>query len=132
MVESAIALLDWLGIVAFTTTGALAASRNQMDAVGFVLLGTVTGIGGTLCVHLLDVHPILWIEHPVYLAVCVGVCSASSSPRISSTNDFAILWLDAVGLPCSRPARRRACRQHRRGADRRRDHGRDHRLVAGG
>ena len=38
MFDSGIALLDWLGIVAFTITGALAASRNQMDPVGFVLL----------------------------------------------------------------------------------------------
>ena len=44
--ENGIVLLDWLGIIAFTITGALVASRNQMDVVGFILLGTVTGIGG--------------------------------------------------------------------------------------
>ena len=100
MVESGIALLDWLGIVAFTTTGALAASRNQMDAVGFVLLGTVTGIGGgTLRDILLDAHPILWIEHPVYLAVCVGVSlGVFFTAHIVHKRFRLILWLDAVGL----------------------------------
>ena len=44
--ESSIAVLDWLGIVVFTISGALVASRNQMDVIGFILLGTVTGIGG--------------------------------------------------------------------------------------
>src|SRR3546814_20817833 len=74
MFDSGIALLDWIGIVAFTITGALAASRNQMDAVGFVLLGTVTGIGGgTLRDLLLAIHPILWIGRPLYLGVCGGV-----------------------------------------------------------
>ena len=60
MFENSIILLDWLGIVVFTITGALVASRNQMDVVGFILLGTVTGIGGgTIRDLLLDAHPVL-------------------------------------------------------------------------
>jgi uncharacterized membrane protein YeiH len=63
MFENVLTLLDWLGIVVFSLTGALVASRNQMDLVGFILLGTVTGIGGgTLRDLLLDMHPIFWIE----------------------------------------------------------------------
>ena len=46
MFENGIIILDWLGVIVFAMTGALVASRNQMDAVGFVLLGTVTGVGG--------------------------------------------------------------------------------------
>lgn len=38
--ENLIAALDWLGIIVFSWTGALVASRNQMDMVGFSLLGT--------------------------------------------------------------------------------------------
>lgn len=60
--ENLITALDWLGIIVFSLTGALVASRNQMDVVGFILLGTVTGIGGgTLRDLLLDIHPIFWI-----------------------------------------------------------------------
>jgi uncharacterized membrane protein YeiH len=63
MFENVLTLLDWLGIVVFSLTGALVASRNQMDLVGFILLGTGTGIGGgTLRDLLLDMHPIFWIE----------------------------------------------------------------------
>lgn len=100
MFESSIAVLDWLGIVAFTITGALVASRNQMDAVGFVLLGTVTGIGGgTIRDLLLNVHPILWIEHPEYLAVCIGVSLIAffTVHRVHSRMRM-ILWVDAIGL----------------------------------
>ena len=62
-----------MGIVAFAITGALVASRKQMDVVGFALLGTVTGIGGgTVRDLLLDIHPILWIEQPAYLAICLA------------------------------------------------------------
>ncbi len=39
-------LLDWFGIAVFAATGALVASRKQMDIFGFALLGTVTGVGG--------------------------------------------------------------------------------------
>ena len=39
-----VAVLDWLGLVVFAVSGALVASRKQMDIVGFVMLGTVTGM----------------------------------------------------------------------------------------
>lgn len=100
MFENSVAILDWLGVVAFTITGALVASRNQMDAVGFVMLGTVTGIGGgTIRDVLLDVHPILWIEHPEYLAVCIAVSLVLffSAHRAHSRMRL-ILWADAIGL----------------------------------
>ena len=44
--QTAVAFLDWFGVIVFAISGALVASRKQMDIVGFVLLGTVTGIGG--------------------------------------------------------------------------------------
>lgn len=46
MFQTAATALDWLGVIVFTITGALVASRKQMDVVGFAVLGTVTGIGG--------------------------------------------------------------------------------------
>ena len=100
MLENSVVVLDWLGIVAFTITGALVASRNQMDAVGFVMLGTVTGIGGgTFRDVLLNVHPILWIEHPEYLAVCVVVSLVIyfTAHKVQSRMRL-ILWADAIGL----------------------------------
>lgn len=100
MFESSIAVIDWLGIVVFTLSGALVASRNQMDVVGFVMLGTVTGIGGgTIRDLLLNIHPILWIEHPEYLAVCIAVSVIAffTVHRVHSRMRL-ILWADAIGL----------------------------------
>jgi uncharacterized membrane protein YeiH len=87
-------------IVAFTVTGALTASRKQRDVVGFVLLGTVTGIGGgTLRDLLLDIHPILWIEQPAYLAVCIGISVALFfTAHLAHSRYRLILWFDALGL----------------------------------
>lgn len=100
MFDSGILLLEWLGIIAFAVTGALAASRKQMDAVGFVLLGTVTGIGGgTLRDLLLDIHPILWIERPAYLAVCIAISLLLFfTAHLLHARYSAILWFDAVGV----------------------------------
>jgi uncharacterized membrane protein YeiH len=100
MFESTISFLDWLGIVAFTTSGALVASRNQMDAVGFVMLGTVTGIGGgTIRDLLLDVHPVLWMEHPEYLAVCIAVSLlVFFTAHLVHSRLRLLLWADAIGL----------------------------------
>jgi uncharacterized membrane protein YeiH len=95
-----IALFDWLGIVAFAVSGALVASRKQMDIVGFALLGTVTGIGGgTIRDILLDIHPILWVEHPEYLAVCIVVSLIVFITAHHFQSRYKlILWADAVGL----------------------------------
>lgn len=100
MLDGGILILDWLGIVVFATTGALVASRQQMDAVGFVLLSIVTGIGGgTLRDLLLDIRPILWIEQPAYLIVCavVGLIMFFTAHLVTKRY-VLILWLDAVGL----------------------------------
>ena len=100
MFESSIILLDWIGIVVFTVTGALVASRNQMDLIGFILLGTITGIGGgTIRDLLLDAHPILWIERPQYLGVCILVSIVVFfTAHFAASRYRLILWLDAVGL----------------------------------
>ena len=98
--ESSVALLDWLGLIAFAISGALVASRKQMDLVGFALLGTVTGIGGgTVRDILLDIHPILWIEHPEYLAICIATSLVVfSTAHLVYSRLKWLLWADAIGL----------------------------------
>lgn len=38
--------LELAGVAVFAVSGALTASRKRLDVVGFVFVGTVTGIGG--------------------------------------------------------------------------------------
>ena len=98
--ETAVALLDWCGVIVFTISGALVASRKQMDIVGFVLLGTVTGIGGgTLRDILLGANPIFWINTPAYLVVCVAVSGVVFfTAHIPQSRYQFLLWFDALGL----------------------------------
>jgi len=36
----------YFGDVVFAVSGALTAARHRMDVMGFILIGTITGIGG--------------------------------------------------------------------------------------
>jgi uncharacterized membrane protein YeiH len=92
--------LDWLGIIAFAVSGAVVASRKQMDIVGFAILGTVTGIGGgTLRDLLLGSGPVFWVREPAYLLACIAVASAIFFlPRIPDKGHRVLQWLDALGL----------------------------------
>jgi uncharacterized membrane protein YeiH len=100
MFDSIVAVLDWLGVVVFAVSGALVASRSQMDAVGFVLLGTVTGIGGgTIRDVLLGTYPLVWVADPRYLLLCVAASLlVFFTAHLVQSRLRLILWMDAVGL----------------------------------
>ena len=99
MFQTVTSALDWVGIIAFTITGALVASRKEMDVVGFIVLGTVTGIGGGTLRDVLLGLPAFWIREPTYLITCaivsVLVFFAAQFPQ---SRYRYLLWLDAIGL----------------------------------
>jgi len=92
-------LLDFAGIALFSATGALSASRKQLDIVGFMFLGTVTGIGGgTLRDLILDV-PVFWVQQPYYILICAvaAMLVYFTAHKLESRFRF-LLWLDALAL----------------------------------
>jgi uncharacterized membrane protein YeiH len=95
-----IAAIDLLGVAVFAVTGALVASRKQMDIVGFAFLATVTGIGGgTLRDLALGVAPVFWVREPVYVVICIGVAAITFfTAHIPESRYRLLLWLDAIGL----------------------------------
>jgi uncharacterized membrane protein YeiH len=99
MFDTATMALDWLGVIAFTITGALVASRKQMDVVGFAVLGSVTGIGGGTLRDLLLGVPVFWVREPAYLLACVAVSVlVFFAAHIPQSRYRYLLWLDAIGL----------------------------------
>lgn len=100
MLQTIATLLDWFGVCVFALTGALVASRKQMDIVGFALMGSVTGIGGgTIRDVLLGITPVFWVQNPAYLITCVVVsCVAFLAAGVTQSKYKYLLWLDAVGL----------------------------------
>jgi uncharacterized membrane protein YeiH len=100
MIATLIAILDLFGVAVFAVTGALVASRKQMDIVGFALLATVTGIGGgTLRDLLLGFSPVFWVHQPIYVVVCVAVAGlVFFTAHVPESRYRLLLWLDALGL----------------------------------
>lgn len=100
MFEHFTTVLNWFGLIIFAITGALVASRKQLDIVGFVLLATVTGIGGgTLRDLALGTGSVFWVTEPEYILVCAAVaCVMFFLAHIPQSRLNVVLWLDAVGL----------------------------------
>lgn len=97
-----IVAIMYLGDVVFAASGALAAARHRMDALGIVLIGVITGIGGgTLRDILLDRRPFFWVEHAgwlwVLLALGLGAMLFLRARHFDYT-ERAMLWPDALGL----------------------------------
>lgn len=90
---------DYAGVAVFSATGALAASRKQLDAVSSLFLSCVTAIGGgTLRDVILNV-PVFWVDQPGYLVVAaIAGIVVYYAAHIFESRYVVLLWLDAVGL----------------------------------
>lgn len=99
-IETLLRWLDLAGIAVFAASGALVASRKQMDAVGFILIAAVTGFGGgTVRDLLLGRTPVFWLRDPALLAVASSIAVLVFFTAHRVENRFrALLWADAVGL----------------------------------
>jgi uncharacterized membrane protein YeiH len=93
-------LLDYAGVAVFAATGALAASRRQVDLIGFIFLAIVTGVGGgTLRDLILGETPVFWVEQPAYLIVATATAViVYFTAHLVWSRFLWLLWLDAVGL----------------------------------
>ena len=94
-----ILVLDYAGIAVFAATGALAASRKQLDVIGFMFFAAITGIGGgTVRDLILDV-PVFWVVNPDYLLICVVTAVlVYFTAHLFESRYKMLLWLDAIGL----------------------------------
>lgn len=92
-------LLDYVGIAVFAATGALAASRKQLDIVAFAFFAAVTATGGGTLRDLLLGIPVFWVRNPAYLAIPLGVAAlVYFTAHLVESRYRALLWADAVGL----------------------------------
>ncbi len=96
---NAIQLLDYAGVAVFAATGALAASRRQLDIIGFLFLANVTAIGGgTLRDVILNI-PVFWVGNHRYVLIAVVVAaSVFFTAHLVESRYRLLIWLDAIGL----------------------------------
>jgi len=98
--DAALRWIDLAAVFVFSASGALVASRKQMDVVGFVLIGCITGFGGgSVRDLLLGRLPLFWLRAPdLVAAAALGAILVFFTAHLVESRFRALLWIDAVGL----------------------------------
>lgn len=98
--------LDSAAVFVFALTGALAASRAQLDIIGFLFFAALTAVGGgTVRDLLLDRNPVFWINQPeiLFIAAAAAVLVFFTAHLMDSRANW-LAWLDAAALAIAVPA----------------------------
>jgi uncharacterized membrane protein YeiH len=98
--EVAIQVMDYVGVLACATSGALKAGRREMDLFGMFVLALITAVGGgTLRDLLLGRTPVFWLRNLNYLALCaLATIIVFGLQRWITRGEKALLIFDAIGL----------------------------------
>ncbi|RID93164.1 trimeric intracellular cation channel family protein [Gemmobacter lutimaris] len=101
-----IGALDHASVLVFALTGALVASRAQLDLVGFVFIACLTALGGgTLRDVLINREAVFWIADPGILAVpALAAVLVFFTAHLLESRYKTLLWLDAFALAVAVPA----------------------------
>lgn len=101
-----LSMLDYTSVLIFALTGALVASRAQLDIVGFAFMACVTAVGGgTLRDVILDRNPVFWVGNPNYILIACGaaVLIFLTAHLVESRYRW-LLWLDSFAFAVAVPA----------------------------
>lgn len=92
--------LDHLSVAVFALTGAMVASRSQLDIVGFIFIGCLTALGGGTARDLLLDRPPLWLADASFLAnaACAAVVVFFAAHLVERRFRSLLEWLDAFAL----------------------------------
>jgi len=94
-----ISVLDIMGVIVFAASGALVASRKEMDLIGFGLMACLTGVGGGTLRDLLLGRTVFWIADPLAVWICLAIALLLffTAHRVQRRYPV-LLWADAVGV----------------------------------
>lgn len=93
-------LLDYASVLVFALTGALVASRAQLDIVGFAFVSCLTAVGGgTVRDLLLNRDEVFWVADPnsILLAAGAAVVVFFTAHLVESRLRW-VIWLDSFAL----------------------------------
>lgn len=97
---SFIYLLELIGTAAFAISGALAASRKNMDIFGFGVLALMPAVGGgTIRDIVIGRTPVFWIDDNRYVTVAlIAALVVFFSSYKPGSRRRILIWMDAMGL----------------------------------
>ncbi len=91
--------LDLFAAVAFAITGALVASRKELDILGFIWLAVITGVGGGTVRDLVLGVPVFWVTDPTPVVACmITAVVVHFSAHLMESRYRYILLFDAFGM----------------------------------
>ncbi len=98
--------LDYTAVFIFALTGALAASRAQLDIVGFLFLACLTAVGGgTLRDVILNRDAVFWVSDPgMILSACIAAILVFFTAHLFESRLRVLEWCDAAALAVAVPA----------------------------
>ncbi|PTE15394.1 trimeric intracellular cation channel family protein [Pseudogemmobacter blasticus] len=103
--ETALQLLDYAAVAVFAVTGALVASRSQLDVVGFIFIACLTATGGGTTRDAILDRTVFWVADPVILAVATAAAIlVFFTAHLLESRYRALLWIDAFALAAAVPA----------------------------
>lgn len=99
-------LLDYSSALIFALTGALVASRLQLDPVGFIFMATMTAVGGgTLRDLILNRATVFWVDRPSLILLAAGAALLVFwTAHLVESRQQWLRWLDAFALAVAVPA----------------------------
>lgn len=103
--ESLLHILDYAAVAVFAVTGALVASRSQLDIVGFIFIACLTAVGGGTTRDVILDRTVFWVADPINLAVAATAAVAVFlCAHLLESRYRALLWIDAFALAIAVPA----------------------------
>jgi uncharacterized membrane protein YeiH len=105
MIQNFVYWFELLAVAVFALTGAIVAARNKMDPVAFIILATMTGIGGGTIRDAVLATPAFWLSDPIDLVICAAVAIMVFLSRATFVEQErhrgplrVLPWADALGL----------------------------------
>jgi uncharacterized membrane protein YeiH len=97
--------LDYASVLIFALSGALAASRSQLDIVGFIFIACLTAVGGGTIRDAILNREVFWVADPAILAVAsTAAIAVFFTAHLLESRYRALLWFDAFALAVAVPA----------------------------
>jgi uncharacterized membrane protein YeiH len=103
---SLLSALEYASVFIFALTGALVASRAQLDLIGFIFIAALTAVGGgTVRDVILNRDTVFWVANPGLIGVAaIAALLVFFTAHLLESRYRGIVWLDALALAVAVPS----------------------------